>query len=133
MSPIRRTNGGFTLLEVTIVAVIIAILVTIAFPSYQGQLRKSRRAAAESHLMDIATRQQQYLFDSRAYAPDLAALRMTTPADVAAYYAITITASDGPPPTFTATAAPRGTQVKDLGGAPLTIDASGAKTPAGAW
>lgn len=133
MSPIRRGNGGFTLLEVTIVAAIIAILVMIAFPSYQGQLRKSRRASAESHLMDIATKQQQHLFDIRAYASDLSALQMTTPADVAAYYTITIAATGGPPPSFTVTAAPRGTQAKDLGGASLTIDSAGAKTPAGAW
>lgn len=133
MTPAPRRYRGFTLLEMTIVAVIIAILVTIAFPSYQGQLRKSRRASAESHLMDIATKQQQYLFDSRAYASDLAALRMTTPTDVAAHYTITISATGGPPPSFTITAAPIGAQVKDLGGASLTIDSSGAKSPAGAW
>ena len=116
-----------------IVAVIVAILVMIAYPSYQGQIRKSRRASAESHLMDIASRQQQFLYDSRAYAASLAALNMATPADVAANYTIGVALQAGPPPTFLVTATPTGAQTNDLGGAALTIDNAGAKTPAGAW
>jgi type IV pilus assembly protein PilE len=128
-----RPQRGFTLLEVTIVGAIIAILTIVALPSYDSQRRKAVRASAESHLMDIASRQQQYLFDSRAYAADLTALNMTTPSDVATNYTITVAALAGPPPTFTVTATPKGTQVKDLGGAALTINNAGAKTPAGAW
>ena len=129
----RGKQPGFTLLELTIVVVIVAILVSIAYPSYVAQIRKSRRASAESHLMDIAARQQQYLFDSRSYAASLAVLNMTTPSDVAAAYTITITVGGGLPPSFTIAATPMGTQVLDLGGAVLTIADSGAKTPVGAW
>src|SRR5258706_8820939 len=115
MPPTRHpqpTHAGFTLLEMTIVTVIIAILVTVALPSYQGQIRKSRRASAQSHLMDISARQQQYLFDSRGYASDLATLNMTTPTDVAAYYTIAVASVAGPPPSFIATATPTGSQVQ---------------------
>jgi len=136
MNPInnfRRRIGGFTLLEMTIVAVIIAILAMIALPSYQAQLRRSHRASAQSHLMDIASRQQQYLFDSRAYATSLAVLNMSTPTDVAADYTISITVSAGPPPTFVVTATPKGRQTADLGGAALTINSAGAKAPSTAW
>jgi type IV pilus assembly protein PilE len=129
----RRAIGGFTLLEMTIVAVIIAILASVALPSYLSQLRRSHRASAQSHLMDITARQQQYLFDSRSYAPSLSALNMTTPTDVAADYTITIAANAGPPPSFLITAAPKGTQLADLGGAALTINNVGAKTPVNAW
>jgi type IV pilus assembly protein PilE len=83
--------------------------------------------------MDVSARQQQYLFDSRAYAPDIATLNMTTPADVAANYTIAVAMSAGPPPSFTVTATPTGAQVKDLAGAALTITNTGAKAPAGAW
>lgn len=129
----RRTHRGFTLLEMMIVAVIIAILLMIALPSYQGQIRRSHRASAQAHLMDIAARQQQYLYDSRAYATSLATLNMTTPSDVAAYYTIQIALQAGPPPSFSITATPTGTQTRDLGGVALTIDNAGAKTPTGAW
>jgi type IV pilus assembly protein PilE len=83
--------------------------------------------------MDIAAREQQYLFDNRAYAPDLATLNMTTPSDVAASYTITIATASGPPPSFTVTATPTGSQVQDLGGAALTLSNTGAKTPVGVW
>ena len=130
---VSRRIAGFTLLEMTIVGAVIAILVMVALPSYQAQMRKSHRASAESHLMDVAARQQQYLFDSRAYASDMATLSMTTPTDVAAYYTIAVSAQAGPPPSFTVTATPTGSQVQDLGGVALTISNAGVKTPAGAW
>jgi len=129
----RRAPRGFTLIELTAACALVAILVILALPSYQAQVRKSKRASAESHLMDIAARQQQYLFNSRGYAPDLAALSMTTPNDVAAAYTITIAATNGAPPTFTVTATPKTSQAPDLGGAALTIDNAGAKAPGGAW
>jgi type IV pilus assembly protein PilE len=116
-----------------VVAAIIAILVMVALPSYDAQVRKSKRASAESHLIDVAARQQQYLFDNRSYAADLTALNMTTPSDVSASYTITVSALAGPPPSFTITATPTGNQIKDLAGAALTINNSGAKTPSGAW
>lgn len=79
-------NRGFTLIEVMIVLGIVAILAVVAFPSYQEHVRKGRRAAAQSHLMDVAQRQQQYLLDARAYAPDLTSLRVTTPPEVLNFY-----------------------------------------------
>lgn len=129
----RHANLGFTLLEMTIVAVIIGILVMIAYPSYQGQIRRSHRASAEAHLLDVAARQQQFLYDSRAYAASLMALNMVTPSDVTGHYTIQIALQAGPPPSFSITATPTGSQTSDLGGAALTIDNRGAKTPAGAW
>ena len=97
-----------------VVAAIVTILVMVALPSYDAQVRKSKRASAESHLIDVAARQQQYLFDNRSYT-------------------ITVSALAGPPPSFTITATPTGNQIKDLAGAALTINNSGAKTPSGAW
>jgi type IV pilus assembly protein PilE len=128
-----RRMRGFTLLEVMMVAAVITILVMVALPSYDSYVRRSKRASAESHLMDVAARQQQYLFDNRAYGADLSTLNMTTPTDVAANYTITVAALAGPPPSFTITATPTGNQVNDLGGVALTITNSGAKTPSGAW
>jgi type IV pilus assembly protein PilE len=135
---VKRVRG-FTLLEVMIVCVIVGILAAIVLPSYQNQLRKSRRASAESHLMDIASRQQQYLLDNRQYAANLAALGMTTPSEVSTYY--TINACDtssvcvvaGTPPSFTVTATPIGSQALDLSGAALSVDNSGAKLPITGW
>lgn len=126
-----KKHFGFTLIELLIAMIIIGILVAIALPSYQAHLIKGRRASAQSHLMDIAQRQQQYLLDARAYAPDLATLNITTPANVSTYYSpITITLPVGTLPSFIITATPTGAQAAD--GA-LSITNTGVKTPAGKW
>ena len=88
-----RQHIGFTLIELLIVLAVVAILALIALPSYQAQIRKGHRAAAQSYMMDLAQRQAQYLLDARAYASTEAALGYTTtPPDVAPYYTIGIAA-----------------------------------------
>jgi type IV pilus assembly protein PilE len=127
----RSRVRGFTLIEVMLVVAIVGILALIAYPSYENQIRKSRRASAQSHLMDIAARQQQFLLDQRAYAASVAALNMTTPADVSAYYTITVTPNNAAtPPSFSATAAPTGAQTLDKAGT-LGITDAGVKTASG--
>jgi type IV pilus assembly protein PilE len=126
-------HRGFTLIDVLITVAIVAILTAIAYPSYQSAIRKSHRAAAESHLADVAQRQQQYLLDQRSYASSVSTLSMTTPATVTPYYTIAVAVAAGPPPSFTASATPIGAQASDLSGQALTISNTGAKGPYGAW
>ncbi len=122
-----RIPRGFTLLELMIAVAVVAILASIAYPSYQSHLISSRRASAQSHLMDIAQREQQYFLDARSYASDLTTLSMTTPSDVSSYYTIAIATSSSAPPTFTVTATPvTGTSQASDGA--LSINNTGTKT-----
>ena len=129
----RRSARGFSLIDVMITVAIVGVLATIALPSYQSSVRKSNRGAAEAYLGDIAQRQQQYLLDQRSYASTEAALGLITPSSVAPFYTIAIGISAGPPPAFTASATPIGSQTGDLSGQPLTLSNTGAKGPSGAW
>jgi prepilin-type N-terminal cleavage/methylation domain len=122
-----KKNRGFTLIEILIVVAVVGIIAAIAWPSYQSQLRKGRRADAQAFMMDVANREQSYLLDQRSYATGgtaLASLNVTVPATVAQFYAVAI--ADGPAvPGFTITATPSGIQAPD--GA-LTLDSTGQKT-----
>jgi type IV pilus assembly protein PilE len=122
---------GFTLIERVIVIAIVALLVTVALPSYRDHVRKSRRAEAQAYLMSVAGRQAQFLVDTRGYAATLATINIPQPASVQASYTVTLNAVAGPPPTFTLTATPTtGTdQVYEKCGT-LTINQAGAKTAA---
>ena len=130
--------SGFTLVELMVVVVIVSLLTMIAVPSYSFFMRKSRRGDAEATLMDIAQRQQQYLMDARAYAPDTATLYACAPApcgvpvDVSSYYTITINAPGGAPPTFVVTATPIAGSVQE-GDFTLTLDNTGVRGPNAAW
>lgn len=130
---------GMTLIELMVAVAIVSILVSIAVPSYALFMKKSRRGDTESTLLDIAQREQQYLIDARAYAPDTATLGTTVPAVVTAYYTIQICRTTvpcavpgGTPPTFAIIATPiAGTA--QAGDSTLTLDSTGAKTPTSVW
>jgi len=111
---VRWRQRGFSLMELLIAMVVIAILTAVAFPSYQGYLRKGSRAAAQALLVDAANRQAQYLLDARNYAIGpgaLSALNMTLPAEVASFYNVAVENASGgatpsTPPTFLIKATP---------------------------
>ena len=126
-----KKNRGFTIIEILVVVAIVAILAAIAFPSYQNHLRKARRADAQSAMMDLANREQQYLLDARSYAVGssaLTSLNVSLPSDVTTYYTVTI-AAGAATPSYTITATPQGPQVPDGN---LTLDSDGNKTLNGA-
>ena len=121
---------GFTLIELMITVAIIAILATIAMPAYQEYVKRGHRAAAKSEMMDIANREQQFLFANRAYAnkATLEGSGYKLPAAVDTQYDYDITVNAGTPPTFTITFTPTGAQASD--GA-LTLTSEGVKKRAG--
>ena len=127
----RVAAAGFTLIELMIAVAIVGILAVIAFPSYQDHMRKGRRSAAQSFLIDVAARQQQYLIDARSYAGGagaLGTLNLAVPADVSRFYTVTIDpAAPTLPPSYSITATPiaGSAQVPD---GMLTLDHQGAKT-----
>jgi type IV pilus assembly protein PilE len=129
---ILRTERGVTLIELMVVTAIVAILAAIAYPSYQSQVRKSRRAAAQAFLMDIASRQQQRMLDVRSYSEDLAALNVSLPEDLTGFYTVAISAEEAPL-RFTLTATAVNGQAKDGSCTPMTLTNTGAKAPAVCW
>ena len=130
----KQRATGFTLVELLVSVAVVAIVAAIAYPSYQDQLRKGRRAAAQAFLVEVASRQQQYLLDARAYAVGATAistLNLTVPAEVAPFYTVAVEpAAATSPPTYRLVATPVATTAQAPDG-DLTLDQDGAKTRKG--
>lgn len=61
-------ESGFTLIELMIAVVVVAILAAIAIPAYNEQTRKSRRAEAKVALMEIVQSKERFLTINSTYA-----------------------------------------------------------------
>jgi type IV pilus assembly protein PilE len=61
---------GFTLVEVMVTVVIIAILAAIALPSYNDYVTRSKFVEATGNLADLRVKMEQYYMDNRRYSTD---------------------------------------------------------------
>jgi type IV pilus assembly protein PilE len=140
----RAPNAGFTLIELVVTMVVIAILAAIAIPSYQNQIRHSRRTDAKSALLDLAAREQNVYSTTSAYGATPASVGYTGatwPVTVGSgYYSVNLTivpavapansTVTGTPATFTLVATPiAGTsQANDAACASFTLTSAGVQT-----
>lgn len=139
-----RKTPGFTLIELMITVAIVAILASIAFPSYQSQMRKTRRADAQGALMGLANAMERFFTEKNTYlgaasggantgAPAIFATQ--APIDGATkYYDLSINAATAT--TYTIQAAPiaGSAQAGDSCGT-LSLTSTGVRSPSttGCW
>jgi len=137
--PLARALRGFTMIEVMITVAIVAILVSIALPSYSSVMLKLNRGAAAQFMMDIANKEEQVTLDLRGFTTTIGSggLGLTPASDVAANYtfAVALSGNDclgsslsGPAYVITATAI--GKQESD---GSLCLDSRNNRTPAAKW
>ena len=120
--PTSRSRG-FTLIELMITVVVVAILGAIAYPSYTSYIKRGQRSAAQQLMADIANREQQYLLDAKSYTAALDSTGLNVSADGWACtaasctnprYTVTVAVNNtATPPTFTVTATPTALQSSD--------------------
>ena len=67
----NNKQAGFTLIELMIAVVVIALLAMVAIPAYNDSVTKGRRADAKSSLSTAAARQEQFFMDNKTYTTDL--------------------------------------------------------------
>ena len=71
---IYRKDKGFTLVELMVVIIILAVLTGIAIPSYLALRNRARIQAARSEMQNIATAIAVYEADHETWPANLAAL-----------------------------------------------------------
>jgi type IV pilus assembly protein PilE len=74
MNKALQLQRGVTLIELLIVVVILSVIASFAYPSYQNYVVETKRTAASSILLQVADRQQQFFMDNKRFANDLTAL-----------------------------------------------------------
>lgn len=113
-----RRQSGFTLIELMVVIAIVAIIAAIAIPSFNEQVRRSRRSEAIAGLGDIQLKQERWRSNHMAYGTTANLAMPTSP-----FYTFAVTANSAT--GWTATAVPAGAQSGDTCGTYTFTNASG--------
>lgn len=130
-----KKSKGFTLIELMIVVAIVSILLAVAIPSYNNQMRKSRRSEAKQVLSDVMLRQEKFRSNNALYGTNAAIPNGIGPIGTSSYYnfALTSVTATG----YVITATPTGDQAADsCGNLLITMRTTGPdKDPdtAGCW
>lgn len=122
------------MIELMITVAIVAILASVAYPSYTQYIVRANRSSAVSFVMNLASRQEQYNLDARQYTNQLSLLGAATiPSEVSNNYNVVVAADNTvAPPVYSVTATPTGTQLaRDTECGTLKIDQIGQKTISG--
>jgi type IV pilus assembly protein PilE len=129
----KASSKGFTLVEMMVTVLILAILAAIAVPSYSSQVRKSRRTEARNSVLDAAAREERFYATNNKYsqtATDLGYAALPQPGQ---YYQLAIACTpDATCTGYSVTATPQGPQVKDTSCATFQVDQTGKQTASAA-
>ena len=127
---------GVTLIELVIVVAIVALLASIAVPTYRNYVLRSHRVEAKTALLNLAAAQEKFYLQNNTYTNDVGTangLRFSTEAGPVdnfltenGWYTITVTAADNE--GFALTADAEGDQVNDSDCTSFGLESSGKKT-----
>jgi type IV pilus assembly protein PilE len=114
---------GVTLIELMIVIVIIAILASIAVPSYRNYLIRTQRSDAMAALLRLSAAQEKFYLQNNTYTDDEAKVGGATSEH--GWYSVNVTAASISGFTATATPSAGSPQTKDTRCASFSINEAG--------
>ena len=135
----KRSNTGFTLIEVIIVMLIVSILTSIAFPAYTKYVTRSRRAAAEACLSNYASYMERFYATNMQYQKDTAGTNIALPgldcattSNTGQYYTYSLDSTALGVSTYKLLATPKSAQLKnDSKCGTLSVDQTGLRGKSG--
>jgi type IV pilus assembly protein PilE len=126
----RWNSRGVTLIELMIVILVIAVLASIAVPSYRQYVLRAHRTEAKAALLNVAAAQEKFYLQNNTYTnklTDAPPAGLGVPATTRnGYFNIAIGGADAA--TFTVTATATGTQTKDTRCLTFSINQLGQRT-----
>lgn len=121
----KLPSNGFTLIELMITVAVIGILASIAYPSYQEHVRKTRRSDAQAVMLENAQGLERFFASNNTYSGASLISDKAPKEGATQYYGIAVGVSeDGL--SYDLTATPAGAQVGDRCGN-MTLSSTGAK------
>ena len=126
-----RKQTGFTLIELMVTIMIVAILAAIALPSYQQYIQRGKITEATSNLSSMQLQMEKYFADNRNYGNG--SCGVTAPSGAAArYFTITCagTNADGSGNYMGYTLTAAGKISEGMNGFTYTLNESNVRTSA---
>lgn len=137
----KQRQRGVTLIELLTVMVVLAIIASIAIPSYRRYLLRAQRTDAKTALLQVQTAEEKFLLQNNTYtadvtgAPGAGGLGLLGVSEKG-FYTITVALTNvNGAPGYTITAVPAavtGGQQDDTDCRTFTLDEQGARTAADA-
>ncbi|MGI9210957.1 MAG: type IV pilin protein [Methylococcaceae bacterium] len=123
---------GMSLIELMMVMALVGILASLGMASYSAYTTRVHRAEAQTFMLMVAGREEEYHLDTREYAT-LTALHLAVPDSMARYYSVELAPDNASqPPGYTLKAIPEpGLAAK--GEPALELDHLGHSLPPELW